>query len=73
MPYSADVSDHEGTEGAEDRANGFFRQRNESSPSRMSFSASLNQKTPARSYFQHSFQDSNGEIQLAQPLRSITY
>ena len=73
MPSSADLSDHEGTEGAEDRANVFFRQRNESSPSRMSFSSSLNQKTPARSYFQHSFQDSHGEIQRAQPPRSILY
>ena len=64
MPSSANVSDHEATEEVEDRANGFFRQRNESSPSRTSFSSSLNQKTPARSYFQHSFQDSHGEIQL---------
>lgn len=64
IPSSADVGDHEGTEETEDRTNGFFRQRNESSPSRMSFSSSLNQKTPARSYFQHSFQDSHGEIQL---------
>lgn len=59
---SADASDHEDTEETEDRASGFFRQRNESSSSRKSFSSSLNQKTPARSYFQHSFQDSNGEI-----------
>lgn len=68
MPSSANVSDHEGTEETEDRANGFFRQRKDSSPSRMSFSSSLNQKTPARSYFQHSFQDSHGENQLAQAL-----
>lgn len=62
MPSSADVGDHEGTDEIEDRASGFFRQRSESSPSRMSLSSSLSQKTPARSYFQHSFQDSNGEI-----------
>ena len=73
MPSSANVSDHEGTEEVEDRANGFFRQRNESSPSRTSFSSSLNQKTPARSYFQHSFQDSHGEIQLTQNLRNVVY
>lgn len=63
MPSAADNG---GTE--EDRANGFLRHRSESSSSRMSFSSSLNQKTPARSYFQHSFQDSNGEIQLTQTL-----
>ena len=63
MPSSADVGDHEGTEETEERVNGFFRHRSESSPSRMSFSSSLNQKTPARSYFQHSFQDSHGEVQ----------
>lgn len=66
MPFGADISDSGATE--EDRANGFFRQRNESSPSRTSFSSSLNQKTPARSYFQHSFQDSHGEFQLTQTL-----
>ena len=73
MPSSADCSEHEGTEENEDRANGFFRQRNESSPSRMSFSSSLNQKTPARSYFQHSFQDSHCEIQLPQTLWGVVY
>lgn len=61
-----DIGDHGATE--EDRANGFFRQQNETSPSRTSFSSSLNQKTPARSYFQHSFQDSHGEIHLTQTL-----
>ena len=66
MHTSADTGDYGGTE--EDRANGFFRQRNESSSSRTSFSSSLNQKTPARSYFQHSFQESHGEIQLPQTL-----
>ena len=65
MPSSiADVSDHEGPEGTENHTNHFFRQRNESSPSRTSFSSSLNQKTPARSYFQHSVQDSHGEIRF---------
>ena len=64
MPSSVNVSDHEGTEDTEDRVNGFFRHRNESSPSRMSFSSSLNQKTPARSYYQHSFQDSHCRISL---------
>ncbi len=73
IPFSADVSDHEGTEEIEDRANGFFRQRNESSPSRTSFSSSMNQKTPARSYFQHSFQESHGEIQLILTLRNVVY
>lgn len=63
MPSAADNG---GTE--EDRANGFLRHRSGSSPSRMSFSSSLNQRTPARSYFQHSFQDSHGEIQLTQTL-----
>ena len=65
------AADHGATE--EDRANGFFRHRNESSPSRLSFSSSLNQKTPARSYFQHSFQDSHGEIQLTQTLQRAEY
>ena len=65
MLSSADGSDHGGTDEYEDRASGFFRQRNEFSSSRMSFSSSMNQKTPARSYFQHSFQDSPCEIQLA--------
>ncbi len=69
MPSSLDVSEHGGTEEMEDRANGFFRQRNESSPSRLSFSSSLNQKTPARSYFQHSFQDSHREIHLPDPTK----
>lgn len=65
MLSSGDGSEHEGTDENEDRASGFFRQRNEFSPPRMSFSSSLHQKTPARSYFQHSFQDSPCEIQLA--------
>ena len=73
MPSSADISNHEGTEETENHANNFFRQRNESSPSRTSFSSSLNQKTPARSYFHHSFQDSHGEIQFTQILRSDMY
>ena len=60
MPSNAELSDHEGTEEREDRPNGFFRQRTESIHSRMSFSPS--QKTPARSYFQHSSQDSHGEV-----------
>lgn len=65
MPSSVDVSDHEGAQENEDRANGFFRQRTDSSPSRLSFSSSLNQKTPARSYFQHSFQDSHAPVNIA--------
>ena len=73
MPSSADMSDHEGTEEAEIHANNLLRQRNESSPSRTSFSSSLNQKTPARSYFQHSFQDSHGEIQFVQMLQSVIF
>lgn len=73
MHSSADVRDHEGTEEIENHANGLFRQRNESSPSRTSFSSSLNQKTPARSYFQHSLQDSHGEIQFSQILPGIVY
>ena len=73
IPSSADLGDYGGTEETEGRVNGFFRPRNESSPSRMSFSSSLNQKTPARSYFQHSFQDSHGQIQLIHTLRSVVY
>ena len=65
MTSSAEVNDREGTEEFEDHPTGFFRHRNESSPSRTSFSSSLNQKTPARSYFQHSFQDSHGEIRIS--------
>ena len=62
MTSNVDINDREGIEELEDHSTGFFRHRNESSPSRLSFSSSLNQKTPARSYFQHSFQDSHGEI-----------
>ena len=65
MTSNADVNDREGTEEFEDHLTGFFRHRNEPSPSRTSFSSSLNQKTPARSYFQHSFQDSHGEISIS--------
>lgn len=71
MPSNVEFSDHEGTEEREDRPNGFLRQRNESPHSKMSFSSS--QKTPARSYFQHSSQDSHGEIQPAQTIPSILY
>lgn len=73
MPSGADLSDHEGPDEIEDRVNEFYRQINESSPSRLSFSSSLNQKTPARSYFQHSFSDSHGEILLTQTLPSVVY
>ena len=65
MTSSAEVNDCEGTEEFEDHLTGFFRVQNESSPSRTSFSSSLNQKTPARSYFQHSFQDAHGEIRIS--------
>ena len=73
MRSSSDVSDHEAAVETDDHANGFSRHQNESPSSRLSFSSSLNQKTPARSYFQHSFQDSHGEIQLTQTPRSVVY
>ena len=73
IPSSTHVSDHGATKETEDRTNGFLRRRNECSPSRMSSSSSLNQKTPARSYFQHSFLDSHGEIQLTQTRKDIVY
>ncbi len=41
----------------EDRHSGWLRHRTEASLSRMSFSSSMNQKTPARSYFQHPLQE----------------
>ena len=71
MPSRVDIGGQEGTEETDDRASGFFRRRSESSPSRTSFSSSLNQKTPARSYFQHSFQDSHGDIQPKLNIQAI--
>ena len=59
---SMDASEHVVPQETEDRPSSFFHSRPESSPSRMSFSSSMNQKTPARSYFQHSVYGShNGE------------
>lgn len=46
-----DSSDNEETRGTGNRRAG-TRRRTDSSPSRLSFSSSFNQKTPARSYFQ---------------------
>ena len=44
----------------ESRSHNNLKPRAESSPSRISFSASLNQKTPARSYFQRTIRSSLG-------------
>ncbi|KAL2043388.1 hypothetical protein N7G274_003694 [Stereocaulon virgatum] len=56
----SDPGDYAGQEG-EDFAisGGLIRHRPESSPSRTSFSSAMNQKTPARSYFQHSVYESH--------------
>ena len=67
MQSNANVNDREGNQETEGRLSGVFRQRKESSPSRLSFSSSLNQKTPARSYYQHSLQESHGGKRLLQP------
>ena len=57
-----DAGEHAVPQEIEDRSSNPFHSRPESSPSRMSFSSSMNQKTPARSYFQHSVYGShNGE------------
>ena len=55
---SMDASEHAMSQETEDRPSNFLHPRPESSPSRMSFSSSMNQKTPARSYFQHSVYES---------------
>ncbi|MCJ1395175.1 hypothetical protein MMC18_008056 [Xylographa bjoerkii] len=54
---SSDADDSQNTTSchAEVRSHGSFRTRAESSPVRTSFSSSLNQATPARSYFQRTY------------------
>lgn len=69
---NTDVGGHRGHQEVEERHNGWFRHRTESPSSRPSFSSSLNQKTPARSYFQHSLQESHGG-EMSVPFLAISY
>lgn len=52
-----DLNDNDGARDIEGNAHGTLRPRAGSSISRLSFSSSMNQKTPARSYFHRSFHD----------------
>ena len=51
----------------DDHSSASLRPRTDSSPSRLSFSSALNQKTPARSYYQRSFHGSLGNYVLGKP------
>lgn len=55
-----DYGDYDEPRGTGNRTIGSLHQRQEPSPSRLSFSSSLSQKTPARSYFQRPFHGSHG-------------
>ena len=58
MRSNSNADDRQGSQETQDRLDSPLNHRMEPSPSRLSF-PSLNQKTPARSYFQHSLQDSH--------------
>ena len=53
----AGSSDYGGPQEEEESLTVFPQRRKEGSPSKQSFSSSLNQKTPARSFFHRSFRD----------------
>lgn len=54
----ADIGGHHGNQAVEDGQNAWLQHRVDASPSRLSLSSSLNQRTPARSYFQHPYRES---------------
>ena len=61
----SDSSENEDYHAVGNRTSTNVHLRTESSPSRLSFSSSLNQKTPVRSYFQRSVHGSQGEHSLS--------
>lgn len=71
---SGDPSDIEGAQDFEDLVHGSNRPRAEGSPSRMSFSSSVNQATPARSYFHHSLRGPHSKVLPHRPVpNSVIY
>jgi hypothetical protein len=60
-------SDHDEHRGMTSRPVVVSRSHRDPSPSRFSFSLSLNQATPARSYFQRSFHGSQGKEKPLEP------
>ena len=54
-----DAEDNYGGQEIQESVTESLRHRNGLSPSRLSFGSTFNHKTPARSYFQHSLQDSH--------------
>ncbi|KAG8533341.1 uncharacterized protein KY384_002124 [Bacidia gigantensis] len=64
--HSLSASGDQNTPPTDGHVNGRTRARTDASPSRWSFSASTNQKTPARSYFQRSLHEPSAALDIPQ-------